>query len=429
MPTMSYLVLARKYRPQTFAEVIGQEHVTRTLQNAIRRGRIHHAFLFCGGRGTGKTTTARILAKALSCEQAPTAEPCNRCPACIEITQGTSVDVQEIDAASQNRVEDIRDLRDTIRYAPVRGKKKLFILDEVHMLSTAAFNALLKTLEEPPEHAVFVFATTDPHKLPQTILSRVQRYDFKLVSTAKLVEHLADVLRRESIEFEPAALYIIAREGGGSVRDSLSLLDQVLASADGRVTEALAAAVLGVADRGLILSLGLAIADRNPVAALAIVDDAYQRGFDLAQLSRTMLPTCAIWWWCRWSRTRSRCSMFQAPSWSNWKSRRSWSAAGPSCCSTAWCGLPRRLHAPRWLAMSWRLAWSSSAPSSRFSRWVNWSSGWSSSKTVWSGAPVAGAAVGRRVAMAIGAAMFLRRDHAARCPAVAWHPHQSRSLR
>jgi len=286
---MSYLVLARKYRPQTFEEVIGQEHVTRTLQNAIRRGRIHHAFLFCGGRGTGKTTTARILAKALSCVNAPTPEPCNQCQACIEITQGTSVDVQEIDAASQNRVEDIRDLRESIRYAPVRGKKKLYILDEVHMLSTSAFNALLKTLEEPPPHAIFVFATTDPHKLPQTILSRVQRYDFKLVPTGRLVEHLADVLKRENIEYEQGALYIIAREGAGSVRDSLSLLDQVLASAEGRVTESLAAGVLGVADRRLILSLGQAVADRDPAAALAIVDDAYQAGFDLPQLARTLL--------------------------------------------------------------------------------------------------------------------------------------------
>ena len=286
---MSYLVLARKYRPQTFEQVIGQEHVTRTLQNAIRRGRIHHAFLFCGGRGTGKTTTARILAKALSCDKAPTPEPCNVCPACVEITNGTSVDVQEIDAASQNRVEDIRELRESIRYAPVRGKKKLYILDEVHMLSTSAFNALLKTLEEPPPHALFVFATTDPHKLPQTILSRVQRYDFKLVPTGRLVEHLGDVLARESIEFDPSALYIVAREGAGSVRDSLSLLDQVLASAEGRLTEDHVAAVLGVADRRLILTLGQALAGRDPATALSLIDDAFRRGFDLPQLARTLL--------------------------------------------------------------------------------------------------------------------------------------------
>ena len=286
---MSYLVLARKYRPQTFEQVIGQEHVTRTLQNAIERGRIHHAFLFCGGRGTGKTTTARILAKALSCENAPTPQPCNVCPACVEITQGTSVDVQEIDAASQNRVEDIRDLREAIRYAPVRGKKKLYILDEVHMLSTSAFNALLKTLEEPPPHAVFVFATTDPHKLPQTILSRVQRYDFKLVPTSRLVDHLADVLGQEGLQFDRSALSLIAREGAGSVRDSLSLLDQVLASAQGPLTEAQAAAVLGVADRGLILGLGRAILGRNAGEAVSLVAHAYERGFDLVQLARTLL--------------------------------------------------------------------------------------------------------------------------------------------
>lgn len=288
-PGMSYLVLARKYRPQTFEQVIGQEHVTRTLQNAIERGRVHHAFLFCGGRGTGKTTTARILAKALSCDNAPTPQPCNVCPACVEITQGTSVDVQEIDAASQNRVEDIRDLREAIRYAPVRGKKKLYILDEVHMLSTSAFNALLKTLEEPPPHAVFVFATTDPHKLPQTILSRVQRYDFKLVASARLVDHLSDVLTQERIEFERAALQLVAREGAGSVRDSLSLLDQVLASSPGKLTELQVASVLGVADRGLILSLGRAIVERKPADALALVDTAYQRGFDLVQLARVLL--------------------------------------------------------------------------------------------------------------------------------------------
>ncbi|HMU37411.1 MAG TPA: DNA polymerase III subunit gamma/tau [Pseudomonadota bacterium] len=286
---MSYLVLARKYRPQTFSDVIGQEHVTRTLENAIRRGRVHHAFLFCGARGTGKTTTARILAKALSCVNAPTATPCNECPACVEITQGTSVDVQEIDAASQNRVEDIRELREAIRYAPVRGKKKLYILDEVHMLSTSAFNALLKTLEEPPPHALFVFATTDPHKLPQTILSRVQRYDFKLVPTARLLEHLASVLQKEGISFEQSALQLIAREGQGSVRDSMSLLDQVLASTEGTLTEELASSVLGVADRGLVVGLGRAVVERNAARGLELVQSAYSRGFDLTQLAKSLL--------------------------------------------------------------------------------------------------------------------------------------------
>src|SRR5947209_13434458 len=213
---MSYLVLARKFRPQTFADMVGQEHVTRTLANAIAQGRVHHAFLFCGARGVGKTTAARILAKCLSCVEAPTATPCNRCDACREITAGSSVDVQEIDAASNNGVDNIRDLRDAIRYAPVRGKKKVYILDEVHMLSSGAWNALLKTLEEPPPHAIFIFATTDPHKLPATILSRVQRYDFKLVAVRRIAEHLASILRKEEITHEPAALALVARESGGS---------------------------------------------------------------------------------------------------------------------------------------------------------------------------------------------------------------------
>src|SRR5262252_2173199 len=187
---MSYLVLARKFRPQTFAEMVGQEHVTRTLGNAIASGRVHHAFLFCGARGVGKTTAARILAKCLSCVNAPTATPCNECDACREITTGSSVDVQEIDGASNNSVEDVRTLRENVRYLPVRGKKKVYIIDEVHMLSSGAFNALLKTLEEPPEHAVFIFATTEVHKVPVTILSRLQRYDFKLVPVARIAEHL-----------------------------------------------------------------------------------------------------------------------------------------------------------------------------------------------------------------------------------------------
>ena len=224
---MSYLVLARKYRPQTFEEIVGQEHVTRTLASAIASGRVHHAFLFCGARGVGKTTAARILAKCLSCVKAPTATPCNECDACREITAGTSVDVQEIDGASNNSVDDVRTLREGVRYLPVRGKKKVYIIDEVHMLSTGAFNALLKTLEEPPPHAVFIFATTEVHKIPITILSRVQRYDFRLVSSQRIAQHLAKVLSDEKIPFSPGALGVVAREAGGSVRDSLSLLEQV----------------------------------------------------------------------------------------------------------------------------------------------------------------------------------------------------------
>lgn len=286
---MSYLVLARKYRPQTFAEVVGQPQIIHTLVQAIAKQRIHHAFLFCGARGTGKTTTARILAKALCCLQGPTSTPCNQCESCVEITQGTSVDVQEMDAASQNKVEDIRELRESIRYAPVRGKKKIFILDEVHMLSNSAFNALLKTLEEPPPHAVFILATTDPHKLPATILSRVQRYDFRLVSTAVLLGYLEQILQKENIPFETKALLPIVQESGGSVRDALSLLDQVLASHPEGIVEEQVAHVLGVADRSLLFALGQAVTERTAHTALRWVHQAYEKGYDLPQLAKALL--------------------------------------------------------------------------------------------------------------------------------------------
>ena len=293
---MSYLVLARKYRPQTFAEIVGQEHVTETLKSAIAQGRLHHAFLFCGARGVGKTTAARILAKALSCENGPAPEPCNHCEACREITIGSSVDVQEIDAASNNGVDNIRELRDAIRYAPVRGKKKVYILDEVHMLSSGAWNALLKTLEEPPPHAVFVFATTDPHKLPATILSRVQRYNFKLVPVRRVAEHLSDILAREGLTAEPAAMTLVARESGGSIRDGLSLVDQILAGAwqtlaDSKqpLTEARVADLLGVADRALVSGIAASVIDRQPDVALRLVDEAFRNGYDLVQLAHTLL--------------------------------------------------------------------------------------------------------------------------------------------
>ena len=287
---MSYLVLARKYRPQTFEEIVGQEHVTRTLASAIAAGRVHHAFLFTGARGVGKTTAARILAKCLSCVNAPTATPCNVCEACVEITGGTSVDVQEIDGASNNSVEDVRTLRESIRYLPVRGKRKVYIVDEVHMLSTAAFNALLKTLEEPPAHALFIFATTEVHKVPITILSRVQRYDFKLVPSARIAQHLASVLKDEGVTADPAALALIAREAAGSVRDSLSLCEQVLATAAGRpLDEVLAAEALGVADRGLIADLGRAVLARDAAAALGLLGAACDRAYDMKHLAEVFL--------------------------------------------------------------------------------------------------------------------------------------------
>src|SRR5260221_2177497 len=216
---MSYLVLARKYRPQTFEEIVGQEHVTRTLANAFAKARVHHAFLFCGARGLGKTRAARVLAKALCCVKGPTATPCGVCDACTTITSGTAVDYFEIDGASNNGVDDIRELRDGVRYQPAQLRRKIYVIDEVHMLSTAAFNALLKTLEEPPPHVTFIFATTEVHKIPVTILSRCQRYDFKLVPAARLTAHLERILAAEQISVDRGALGLLVREAGGSVPD------------------------------------------------------------------------------------------------------------------------------------------------------------------------------------------------------------------
>jgi DNA polymerase-3 subunit gamma/tau len=287
---MSYLVLARKYRPQTFEEIVGQEHVTRTLANAFAKGRVHHAFLFCGARGVGKTTAARVLAKALCCDQGPTATPCGVCSPCQTVASGTAVDYFEIDGASNNGVDDIRELRDGVRYQPAQLRRKIYVIDEVHMLSVAAFNALLKTLEEPPPHVTFVFATTEVHKIPVTILSRCQRYDFKLVPQARIAEHLQRILSAEAIPVEAGALTLLAREAGGSVRDSLSLTDQVIAYAGGEtLTEARVAEVLGVADRALLFELCRAVLEHEARAALLAVDAAVLRGVDLAHLARSLL--------------------------------------------------------------------------------------------------------------------------------------------
>jgi len=287
---MAYLVLARKYRPQRFDELVGQEHIARTLTNAIAQQRVHHAFLFTGARGVGKTSAARILAKSLCCAEGPTASPCGKCDFCREIAEGRSVDVMEIDGASNTGVDDVRTLREGARYMPTKGQRKIYIIDEVHMLSTSAFNALLKTLEEPPAHVVFIFATTEAHKIPTTILSRCQRYDFKLIPTARLTEHLTTILGSESIAAEPEALRLIARQAGGSVRDSLSLLDQVIAYVGSeKLTRDIVAEVLGVADRRLLVELAGAVLDRNPGAALRILARAADVGVDLGQLARAFL--------------------------------------------------------------------------------------------------------------------------------------------
>jgi DNA polymerase-3 subunit gamma/tau len=287
----SYLVLARKYRPQTFAEIVGQDHVTRTLANALATGRVHHAFVFTGARGVGKTTAARILAKALCCASGPTAEPCGRCEPCTEIRSGSAVDVIEIDGASNRGIDDVRTLRETVRYQPAKYRRKVVIVDEVHMLTTEAFNALLKTLEEPPPHVTFVFATTEPHRIPVTILSRCQRYDFKLIPTARLAAHLGEILAHEQIAVEPEALAAVAREAAGSARDALSLVDQVVAFVGPaqtltreRVVEA-----LGIADRRALCELADALCARDAEAALRVLEAAFGRGQDAGQLARSLL--------------------------------------------------------------------------------------------------------------------------------------------
>jgi DNA polymerase-3 subunit gamma/tau len=250
---MSYLVLARKYRPQSFEDLVGQEHVSRTLVNAISSGRVHHAFLFTGARGVGKTSAARIFAKALNCEQGLSSQPCQQCPSCVEITAGQGLDVFEIDGASNTGVDDIRELRENIRYLPSHSRYKIFIIDEVHMLSINAFNALLKTLEEPPDHAKFIFATTEPHKIPITILSRCQRFDFRKISLSAIVEHLRKLVDIEQIEISDQSLALVARRGEGSMRDALSTLDQVLAFCGNRVAGEEVQGLLGMVDRRLLL--------------------------------------------------------------------------------------------------------------------------------------------------------------------------------
>ncbi|MDX2170826.1 MAG: DNA polymerase III subunit gamma/tau [Deltaproteobacteria bacterium] len=288
---MAYQVSARRWRPQTFADLVGQEHVSRTLANAIIAGRVAHAFLFTGVRGVGKTTAARILAKALNCEQGPTPTPCNACTNCVEITAGAAVDVLEIDGASNTGVDDVREIIENVRYQAAKSRYKLYIIDEVHMLSNSAFNALLKTLEEPPAHVKFIFATTDPHKLPATVQSRCQRYDFRRIPLAAVVARLRQIVEADEIRNSDQALFILAREGEGSMRDAQSLLDQVLAGATpGAVVEdAQVLDLLGLADRAAIAALADAVIDRDPARVLAPLDEAYQRGCDLRRFTRDLL--------------------------------------------------------------------------------------------------------------------------------------------
>jgi len=287
---MSYLVLARKYRPTTFSEVVGQEHVTRTLANAFASGRVHHAFLFCGPRGCGKTTLARIVGKALNCDLGATPSPCGTCSACASIGNGSAVDYHEMDGASNRGIDAIRELTEAVRYQPAVLRKKVYVIDEVHMLTTEAFNALLKTLEEPPPHVTFVLATTEPHKLPNTILSRCQRYDFKLVPASRLAQHLTRIFASEALTASADAISLLVRESGGSVRDALSLCDQLISFVgDATITEQHVAEVLGVADRSLTRSLVRALANGEAGAALGAVESAIERGVDETQLARAIV--------------------------------------------------------------------------------------------------------------------------------------------
>jgi DNA polymerase-3 subunit gamma/tau len=286
---MSYLVIARKYRPQRFEEVVGQEHVTRTLIQAIRQNRIAHAYLFCGPRGTGKTTIARIFAKCLNCTGGPKVDFDENDPKCREIAEGRSLDVLEIDAASNRGIDEIRELRETCKYAPVSSRFKIYIIDEVHMLTKEAFNALLKTLEEPPEHVKFMFATTDPEKVLPTILSRCQRFDLRRIPAALMVKHLRDIARKENVRIDDAALFAIARGADGGLRDAQSALDQLISFCGDRIEEADVLAMFGLAAQGQILELSRAILAGDIQSALNQLHQLVEHGKDLGRLLTDLL--------------------------------------------------------------------------------------------------------------------------------------------
>jgi len=286
---LEYQVLARKFRPQNFDDVKGQEPVVRTLSNAIAQGRIGHAFLFAGPRGVGKTSVARILAKSLNCEQGPTATPCNVCPNCREITDGNSMDVREIDGASNRGIDEIRELRENVKFAPAASKYKIYIIDEVHMLTREAFNALLKTLEEPPAHVIFIFATTENHKVPATILSRCQCYDFRRISLGQIAANLGKVAAAEGITISPAALSWIAEAGDGSMRDAQSIFDQVIAYAGLNISDDDVEDILGLADRKYLYRLSEAVLSRSAGTCLTILEEAYLAGIDMKHFYTMLL--------------------------------------------------------------------------------------------------------------------------------------------
>ncbi len=285
---MAYLALYRKYRPQTFDKVVGQEHITRTLENQVINNKISHAYLFCGTRGTGKTSVAKIFARAINCEHPVNGSPCGQCNACKQLAQASNMDIMEIDAASNNRVDEIRELREKVKYPPVVGRYKVYIVDEVHMLTDSAFNALLKTLEEPPAHCVFILATTEVQKLPATILSRCMRFDFKLIEQNVLCDMLRRIFDDSGIKYEDDAISFIAKEGNGSARDTLSIADMCVSFGNGNVTYDGVLQVLGVNDDYKLCGLVQDIIDDNAGEYLSTIDKLVKDGKSLSMLARDM---------------------------------------------------------------------------------------------------------------------------------------------
>jgi len=286
---MTYQVIARKWRPQQFDDVIGQQTITRTLQNAIRLGRVAHAYLFTGTRGVGKTSTARIMAKALNCHKGPTPTPCDACPSCLEIMQANSVDVLEIDAASNRGIGEIRELRENVQYAPSRDRYKIFIIDEVHMLTPEAFNALLKTLEEPPAHVVFILATTELYKIPHTILSRCQQFDFRIIPFKQIHSRLRMILDAENVRLSDQAVNFVVKAGGGSMRDAESALQKIISLGGEEVSDEDVAALLGVIRQDMLNRMMKAVMSQNRAAIITIIDELYDRGHDLQNFIRSFI--------------------------------------------------------------------------------------------------------------------------------------------